>query len=97
MTDIRRLLGLNIRKYRTERGLTQEKLAEKARLATNYLGLIECGKKFPSAPTIEKIAAALNRDTVDLFTLTEIRQEWKRYILDEIETLIRDKLQMLDR
>ncbi|MDE5898188.1 MAG: helix-turn-helix domain-containing protein, partial [Treponemataceae bacterium] len=33
----------------------------------NYIALIEVGKSFPSLPMLEKIAAALQIDALDLF------------------------------
>jgi transcriptional regulator with XRE-family HTH domain len=88
MTSIRELLGSNIRTYRNNLGISQEKLAEMINMATNYLGLIEGGKKFPSADMIERIAAALGKDTPDLFTVTPIQQNWKENILQKMNSLI---------
>ncbi|MDR0550413.1 MAG: helix-turn-helix domain-containing protein [Spirochaetaceae bacterium] len=96
MTNIKKLLGTNIRNYRLEKGWTQEKLAEAAQTATNYLGLIECGKKFPSAGMIERIASALGRDAVELFTLAPLRMDWQREILTDIEKLIEQRIDCID-
>ncbi|MDR2924324.1 MAG: ORF6N domain-containing protein [Treponema sp.] len=41
MTDIKRLLGANIKIYRKSCNLTQAKLAEKKNTATNYISAIE--------------------------------------------------------
>ena len=38
-------IGKKIRKYRRERGMTQEELAEKTNLSTNHLGAIERAEK----------------------------------------------------
>jgi transcriptional regulator with XRE-family HTH domain len=92
MTNIRELLGSNIRAYRNNLGISQEKLAENINMATNYLGLIEGGKKFPSADMIERIAAALGEDTPALFSLAPLRQDWKENILLKIDTLIEQEL-----
>jgi transcriptional regulator with XRE-family HTH domain len=93
MTSIKKLLGSNIKTYRHALGISQEKLAEMADTATNYLGLIEGGKKFPSAEMIERIAAALDKDPPDLFAITPIQQKWKDDILAELEKVIQDKLE----
>ena len=95
MTSIRKLLGANIKAYRCNLGLSQEKLAEKIDIATNYLGLIEGGKKFPSADMIERIAAALGKDTPELFVITPIQQGWKEQILLKMDILIEQELQAL--
>ena len=92
MTNIRELLGSNIRAYRKNSGISQEKLAEMADMATNYLGLIENGKKFPSADIIERIAAALGKDPSALFTLAPIQQDWKERMLLKIDALIKREL-----
>jgi len=68
MTDIRQILAANMKKYRKIQGISQEKLAEKINTATNYIAMIETGKKFPSAAMLERIALALNIDTPELFT-----------------------------
>ena len=62
---------------------------------TNYLGLIEGGKKFPSADMIERIAFALGKDTPDLFTITPIQHNWKEAILSDMGTLINRRLDEL--
>ena len=88
MTNVKKLLGSNIKTYRRDLGMPQSKLAEMADMATNYLGLIEGGKKFPSAEMIERIALALGKDTPDLFTTMPVQQDWKERILLKINALI---------
>jgi transcriptional regulator with XRE-family HTH domain len=51
--------GLNVRKQREARGLTQEALAEKADLDQTYISGIERGIRNPSILSIAKIAKAL--------------------------------------
>ena len=92
MTNIKKLLGSNIKAYRRDRGVSQAELAEMADMATNYLGLIEGGKKFPSADMIERIAVALGKDTPDLFTIAPTQQCWKEQILAKISALIEGEL-----
>ena len=95
MTDIKKLLGSNIRQYRVSLGISQEKLAEMVSMATNYLGLLENGKKFPSSEMIERIALALGKDSADLFAVAPIQQDWKETILSKIGMVISDELQSL--
>jgi transcriptional regulator with XRE-family HTH domain len=97
MTDIRKLLGSNIKLYRVNLGISQEKLAEMANMATNYLGLLENGKKFPSSEMIEKIAVALGKDTADLFAISPIQQNWKETILSKLNIVINDELKSLNQ
>ena len=44
-------IGKNLRKYRLERKLRQEDLAERAGLSTVYIGMVERGEKVPSLET----------------------------------------------
>ena len=52
-------IGRNIRKYRKEKGIMQEKLAEMTDLTANYIGMIERGEKVPALSTLIRIANAL--------------------------------------
>ncbi|MDR2553294.1 MAG: helix-turn-helix domain-containing protein [Treponema sp.] len=67
MTNIRDLLAKNIKKYRSVLGLSQAKLAEKVDTSTNYIGLLEIKRKFPSPEMMERLASALGIDTTELF------------------------------
>ena len=95
MTNIRRLLATNIKIYRNELGITQSKLAEKANTATHYIAMIEGCKNFPSPEMIERIAAALEKDSADLFAINPIQQDWKETILADIEQMIHHRLEAL--
>ena len=53
-------IGKNIRKFRQERHLRLEDLAEKTGLSVNYVGALERGEKFPSLESFIAIANALN-------------------------------------
>jgi transcriptional regulator with XRE-family HTH domain len=68
MSDITKVLGQRIRNYRTNKGLSQEKLAELSGCHPTYIGQIERGEKNATIESIEKIASALN---VSLSTLFE--------------------------
>ena len=59
-------IGKNIKFYRNKAGLTQEKLATRANVSTNYIALIEGGKRNPRPSTIDDIAKSLNIDARDL-------------------------------
>ena len=47
--------------------MTQAALAAKAGTVGNYVALIENGVKFPSADMIERLASALEVDSIALF------------------------------
>jgi transcriptional regulator with XRE-family HTH domain len=67
MTKIRDLLASNIRKYRHARGWSQAKLAERVDTSAHYIGMLETKTKYPSPEMVERLAAALNIDSTDLF------------------------------
>lgn len=53
------LFGRNVQKFRKERQLSQEKLAELANVHRTYIGMIERAEKNITLCNIEKIAKAL--------------------------------------
>ena len=68
-TEILMLFGRRLRSLRTDRGLTQQQLGEKAGLSYKYLGAIERGEENPSLKVIDKLARALEvapRDMLDV-------------------------------
>jgi transcriptional regulator with XRE-family HTH domain len=64
---IRQIFIQNLKYYRKQAGLTQEKLAEIIGMSTSYIGDMEARERFPSAETIDKIATALNIPVSTLF------------------------------
>lgn len=54
------MFGETLRRMRKERGLSQEALAERAGLATDYLGFIERGENVPTLTVLLKLAMALD-------------------------------------
>lgn len=58
-------VGARIRKVRQELGMTQEQLAEKSGISQEYISRLENGEHSPSRKTIEKVAAAMNRQARD--------------------------------
>lgn len=61
------LFGHNVQKYRKERNLSQEKLAELAGVHRTYIGMIERAEKNITLCNIDKIAKALQVEIKDLF------------------------------
>ena len=83
MTDLRQLLGTNMKIYRKASGLSQAKLAERVDTATNYISAIEAGRRFPSIKILDKIAVALEIDTLDLFSVKPVQYHIARQNLEE--------------
>lgn len=58
--DIRRRVGLNVRRLREARGLSQEALAFDCGLHRTYVSGVERGVRNPTVVVLEKIATALD-------------------------------------
>jgi len=59
--------GKTLRELRTERGLSQWALADKAGLDHNYVGMIERGERNPAVVNVVKLAKALDVAPSELF------------------------------
>ncbi len=57
--DVRWRVGLNLKRFRQELGLSQEEFAFKAGLHRTYISGIERGVRNPTILVLETIAAAL--------------------------------------
>lgn len=68
---IEQAFGLALRNSRTERNLSQEKLADISGLHRTYISLLERGAKSPSLITIFTLAKALKVKPHHLIHLTE--------------------------
>jgi transcriptional regulator with XRE-family HTH domain len=64
--NLKRNIGMAIRYYRKEKGISQYELAEMADLSVSYISELETGKKLPSFETLLKISKALNIELIDL-------------------------------
>ena len=65
--DIVKVFGTNLKKYRTQKGLSQEKFAEKCGLHRTYISDIECFRRSISLENIQRIADALEIEAYQLF------------------------------
>lgn len=78
--DIVKVFGTNVRKYRNEKGLSQEKLGELSNLHRTYISDIERFKRSIALENIQHIADALNIDTFKLFIEPEELSNGKREV-----------------
>jgi len=78
--DLKQIFGNNIKYYRYQRKITQEKLSELADISLSYLSQIENGNYGPSFETIELLSKVLNVEPFELF----IKREVKNYHLESI-------------
>jgi len=68
---LHRHFGQVLRARREAAGLSQEALASAAKLARNYISLLEIGKKSPTLRSIQLLADALGTTMSSLVTATE--------------------------
>lgn len=57
--DVQQRVGINVKKFRKERGLSQEQLAFECGLHRTYISGVERGIRNPTVLVLERIAAAL--------------------------------------
>ena len=57
----------NLKKYRNEAGMTQERLSEKIGFSTRYYQNLESGRQSPNLVTLYKVCAHLKIDIGLLF------------------------------
>lgn len=57
--DLRKVFSDNVKYYRKMLGISQEKLAERSNLSTNYVGSIESRARRVNIDTIQKLAIGL--------------------------------------
>ena len=67
MVNVLKVFAENLRKYRNEIGLSQERFAGKAGLHRTYISAIECEKRSIALDNVQKIADALGIETYKLF------------------------------
>lgn len=84
MAKIREILAQNMKLYRQKLGITQPELAEKAKISTNFVGMIEQERKFPAPEMLDRIAAALEIETHELFTTSASPQAELKKLHEEI-------------
>jgi len=93
IANIKEILAANIRENRRKRGLTQEKLAEKANMSLHYLATLELGNNFPSGEMLEKLAKALD---IQLFYPSATPEgallQLEHSIITNIEKIISDTI-----
>ena len=65
--DIIKVFGNNVKKYRTQKGISQEKFAEMCGLHRTYISAVECYRRSISLENIQRIADALGIETYKLF------------------------------
>lgn len=64
--DLQRNVGANLRRYRQERGLSQEAFADVVGVHRTYMGGLERGERNLTLKSLERLAAVIEVDPVEL-------------------------------
>jgi transcriptional regulator with XRE-family HTH domain len=72
--DIRKRIGWNLRRLRSERDITQEDFATDSGFDRGYISGVERGVRNPSVVVVARIADALGVDISELFDLSKARE-----------------------
>ena len=89
-------LGGRIRLLREQRGLSQEKLAERAGLTSKFLGEVERIETNPSTTSIARLASALSVNVGDLFEAGDHLLPVPATQLDRVQETYRSLGQAID-
>lgn len=76
--DIRKRIGWNLRRLRSERDITQEDFATDSGFDRGYISGVERGVRNPSVIVVARIADALCVDISELFDLRKAREYSER-------------------
>jgi transcriptional regulator with XRE-family HTH domain len=87
--NLQQIFITNLKKIRKDQGLSQMALSEKCDTTSNYIGQIEMGRRIPSFEKIEKIAAALEIPSHELFMyeVSEKKEEKKPKSKDYLQKM----------
>jgi transcriptional regulator with XRE-family HTH domain len=66
--DLQRRVGANLRRYREERGLSQEAFADVVGVHRTYMGGLERGERNITLKSLERIAERIEVDPLDLMS-----------------------------
>ena len=72
MNNIKKIVGNNLKYYRFQSGLSQEKFYEKYNLNHKYLACVERGEINVSIEFLNNLAAVLEVEIADFFNLDRI-------------------------
>ena len=69
--ELKKRFGVQVRRRRTDLGLSQEQLAERANLHRTYVSDVEAGKRNPSLESIQRLVEALGVSIGEVFKCLE--------------------------
>lgn len=88
--DIIVSLGNRIRQLRKNLKLTQAQLADKAGLSTNFIALLENGKRSASVDTLNRIAKTLEVELKELFEFPEKKSK-SQLAMDDLNEMLKHR------
>ncbi len=71
MTDMRHLVGENVKRLRLAAGLTQEQFAERSGFSQQYISDLERGRRNPTVVSLYELAQALRAEVVELIAASQ--------------------------
>ncbi len=77
-TDLAPIVGNNLRRLRTRRQLSLEKLSQQSGVSRAMLGQIELGQSAPTINVLWKIARALEVTFSAMISMGESHLQWRR-------------------
>lgn len=101
MMDNKKLLGVRVKHLRENSGWTQEHLAEKMDISTNYLSSIERGKENPTFDLLIKLSEALGAEMWEMFDYghevapKELREALKKYAKELTDEQLKSAVRIL--
>ena len=96
------LIGKRIQELRKRQGLSQEQVAAKAEINSNYLSRIECGKENPTLDMLIKLANALKIEIWEMFIvrhmdgLEKVKKNIQSFIKTADENSLRIAAKIID-
>jgi transcriptional regulator with XRE-family HTH domain len=67
MKEVVSVIGTNVRNLRLQQGFSQERLADRVSLSSDYLSRLELGKGNPTVGVLHRISSALGVRITSLF------------------------------
>lgn len=97
MADNKKLFGRRVKDLREGKGWTQEYLAERMDISTNYLSSIERGNENPTFDMLIKVSEALEVEMEELFNFGHEAslEELRGNILKLVQGLDDEKLRLV--
>ncbi|MDR0827098.1 MAG: helix-turn-helix domain-containing protein [Desulfovibrio sp.] len=99
MSDSLKRLGRRVRHFRTEKGLSQEKVAELSGISSKYMSDLERGEANVSVQVLERVAVNVGASAIDL--LDNEHEAERKLLVQEIvsflETTSDDKVKTVYR